>query len=405
MASIRRGDEPTAAPSESPVTVATVASAAAPGRHYREIAFDLVLAPGFRLLGDTGEPVENHFVLGIVGHSDRVSGVQLSAAGNIAQDGVTGAQVGGGFALSYGPVRGAQIASYSMALGGVHGVQASWIASVAMGPVIGAQVSTINVANGSMRGVQVGLANIQQGGLDGAQVGLVNVDRPVTQSRGVQVGLANLTRGSGERSAASVGLVNVARKQHGVQVGLVNVADEFDGVQVGLVSVARKNSGVSIGLLPIVLDGENHATLEWNSTSAATLGFKLGTRHVYVAAGFGITRDLEQDGSRLYSTTFGIGAHVLPRDRRFFLDVDISNTGFVSSGPSQAPLWVSALRLQAGFAVARHLAVVIGPSMNFQQAKTSDDRRPRNVSFAEQVWTTSSHTLRLYPGFSAGLEF
>ena len=75
----------------------------------------------------------------------------------------------------------------------------------------------------------------------------------------------------------------------------------------------------------------------------------------------------------------------------------------MSAGP-QAQLWVSALRLQAGFAVTRRLAVVVGPSLNFQQAQTSDDRRPRNVSFAEHVWTTSSHTLRLYPGFSVGLE-
>ena len=402
MVSVRRGDEPAAPPGQAPVIVT---SAATPGRHYREVGFDLVLAPGFRLSGDTGEPVEHHFVLGIVGHSDRVSGVQLSAAGNIAQDGVTGAQIGSAFALSYGPVRGAQIASYNMAMGGVRGVQAGWIASVALGSVTGAQLSAINVASGPMRGVQVGLANVQTGGLNGAQIGLVNVDRPVTQSRGVQVGLANVTRGSGERSAASVGLVNVARKQHGVQVGLVNVADEFDGVQVGLVSVARKNSGVSIGLLPVVLDGENHATLEWNSTSAAVLGFKLGTRLFYVGAGFGITRDMERDGARLYSTTFGLGAHVLPRDRRFFLDVDLSNTGFVSSGPSQTQRWVSALRVQAGFAIARHLAVVAGPSLNFQQAETSDDRRPHDVSFAEQVWTTSGHTLRLYPGLSAGLEF
>jgi hypothetical protein len=402
MVSVRRGDEPTA-PREAPVIVS---SGATPNRHYREVGFDLVLAPGFRMSGDTGEPVEHHFVLGIVGHSDRVTGVQLSAAGNIAQDGVRGAQISSGFSLSYGPVRGAQIASYNMALGGVRGVQAGWIASVAMGPVTGAQVSAINVASGPMRGVQVGLANVQTGGLDGAQVGLVNVDRPVTQSRGVQVGLANVTRGSGERSAASIGLVNVARKQHGLQVGLVNVADEFDGVQVGLVSVARKNSGVSIGLLPIVLDGENHATLEWNSTSAATLGFKLGTRHVYVVAGLGITRDQQQDGSRFYSCAFGLGAHVIPRDHRFFLDVDVSNTTFAAfSGPSEARRSLGSLRVQAGFAITKHLAIVAGPSLNFQEAKTADDRRPRNVSFAEQVWTTDTHVLRLYPGISAGLEF
>jgi hypothetical protein len=61
--------------------------------------------------------------------------------------------------------------------------------------------------------------------------------------------------------------------------------------------------------------------------------------------------------------------------------------------------------VQAGFAITKHLAIVAGPSLNFQEAKTADDRRPRNVSFAEQVWTTDNHVLRLYPGISAGLEF
>jgi hypothetical protein len=81
---------------------------------------------------------------------------------------------------------------------------------------------------------------------------------------------------------ASVGLVNVVGKQRGVQIGLVNVADEVDGVQIGLVSFARKNSGASISLIPIVLDGDNRATLSWSDTSVLSLGFKLGTRRIYV---------------------------------------------------------------------------------------------------------------------------
>lgn len=406
LVSVRRGDDPGQAasgitPNEAPAIATSVGP---PGRHYREVGFDLVLAPGFRMSGNTGEPVDHHFVLGVVGHSDRVSGAQVSLAGNIAQDGVTGAQLGGAFALSYGPLEGAQASGFNMAMGGVRGVQVGWLSSVAVGPVTGAQVGMVNVASGSLKGAQVGLANVQKGDLTGAQVGLVNVDKPVNRSRGVQVGLANVTRGRGERDAASVGLVNVAGKQHGVQVGLVNVADDFDGVQVGIVSVARKNSGVSIGLLPIVVDGENHVTLGWTSASVATMGFKLGTRRVYVAAAFGATRDLDHEGARYYSTTLGLGVHLLPRDRRFFLDLDLSNTGFFTSS-GQSDRWISSLRLQVGYAIARHLAVVVGPSLEFQKAETGDDRRPRNVSFAEQVWTTDSHILRLFPGFSAGLEF
>jgi hypothetical protein len=257
-----------------------------------------------------------------------------------------------------------------------------------------------------MRGAQMGLANIEKGRLDGAQLGVVNVLHPERDSGGAQIGLVNVATGEGLRSAASVGLVNVGRKQRGVQVGLVNVADEIDGAQIGLVSYARKNTGASVSLLPIVLDGENHLTLEWTSTSAANLGFKLGTRRVYVALAVGLTRDLDADGDRYYSTTLGIGIHAVPRDRRFFLDVEVANTGFAILGHYQeSSRLVSSLRLRLGLTVARHLAVVAGPSLNLQTAWDDEDRRPRGISFAEQVWTSGGTTVRLYPGFVAGLEF
>jgi hypothetical protein len=407
MVSTRRGDQPSEeTPPTSPAIGPTLAATASQPRHYRWVGFDFVLAPGFRMSGNTGEPVEHGFVLGILGHSDRVHGAQVSLAGNIAQDGVVGAQVGGAFALSYGPVIGAQVAGYNMALGGIRGIQAGWIASVAVGPVKGAQVSLINVARGPVRGAQVGLANVAKGDLNGAQIGLVNVDNPTGESQGSQVGLVNVTRGTGAGIASSVGLVNVAGKQRGVQVALVNVADEIDGVQVGLVSFARKNSGASFALLPLVLDGDNRLAMGWNTASAANLGFKLGTRRFYVAAGMGITRDTEQNNGRYYSSSFGIGGHLIPRGGRFFLDLDALGTNFFATSHAHyVNRSLSSLRLQAGFAVAKHFAIVAGPTLNVQVAAGNDDRHPRGVAFAEQVWNTGNTTVRMYPGFTAGLEF
>lgn len=404
LVSVRRGDEPGAPPEMAPA--ASVSAEATPPRHYRHVGFDLVLAPGLRMSGDTGEPVEHAFVLGILGHSDRVRGAQVSVAGNIAQDGVMGAQLGGAVALSYGPVHGAQVAGYNLAMSGLEGIQVGWMASIAKGPVDGAQVSMINVATGPMRGAQAGLVNVKKGTMKGAQIGLVNVQRPDDVSHGVQVGLTNVTTGPGERNAATIGLVNVGRKQRGVQIGLVNVADEIDGVQIGLVSVARKNSGASIGIFPVVLDGDNRLTLGWTSTSAANLGFKLGTRRIYVAAGVGITRDTTEEGARYYSGTFGVGVHAIPRGRRFFLDVDVTSTWFAAPANGDHPeRLVSSLRVQAGVAIARRLAFVAGPSLNVQTASGSDDRSPRGVSFADQTWTSSDTTVRMYPGLVAGLEF
>ncbi len=403
LVSTRRGDEPTGVlPAASP----SVAAEPETNRHYRHVGFDLVLAPGFRMSGDTGLPVEHGFVLGVVGHSDSLRGAQLSLAGNIAQDGVVGAQVGGAFALSYGPVLGAQLAAYNMAMSGLRGAQVGWIANVARGPVRGAQVSMVNVANGPTRGAQVGLVNVEKGDINGAQIGLVNVDRPAAESRGAQIGLVNATGGTGARTASSVGLVNVATKQHGVQVGLVNVVDEIDGVQVGLVSFARKNNGASIALVPIVLDGDNRLTLGWSDASAGNLGFKLGTRRFYVAAALGITRDIDRDGHREYSSTFGLGVHIIPRGNPFFLDVDASSASFATLAHAHdEQRWIHSLRLQVGYALAKHLALVAGPSLNVQEARGDDDRRPRGVSFAEQMWTSGRTTVRMYPGISAGLEF
>ena len=409
LVSMRRGDEPQTSPVPAPPGMGppAVAATAVPARQYRRVGFDLVLAPGYRMSGDTGQPVEHGFMLGLLGHSDRVRGAQVSLAGNIAQDGVIGAQVGGAVALSYGPVVGVQAAGYNLAMGGLRGAQVGWIASVANGEVEGAQVSLANVANGRMRGAQIGLANVERGSLHGVQVGLANVLRAQGTTGGAQVGLANVTTGEAIRSAASIGLVNVGRKQRGVQIGLVNVADEIDGVQVGLVSYARKNSGASIGLFPMVLDGENHLTLGWTSTSAANLGFKLGTRRVYMAAAVGITRDTDPGGDRYYATSFGFGIHAIPRDRRFFLDVGASATDFAPwPFEHNVSRLVSSLRLQAGYAIAKRLAIVAGPTLNVQVAWDDDDRRPRGVGFAEKVWETDGGTTtRLYPGLEAGLEF
>jgi len=66
---------------------------------------------------------------------------------------------------------------------------------------------------------------------------------------------------------------------------------------------------------------------------------------------------------------------------------------------------ISSLRLQAGWQFARYLAVVAGPTLNVQVAPNSDDRAPRGVGFAEGVWHARGHTVRMYPGLMAGLQF
>lgn len=415
MVAVRRGDDPEGTlerrvageASHGPDIAPELSLQAAPSaRRYREVGFDLVLAPGYRMSGDTREPVEHRFLLGVMGHSEHVRGAQLSLAGNISRDGVEGAQIGGMLALSYGPVLGAQVGGYDLAMAGLRGVQLGWIASVARGPVRGAQIAMVNVAHGPVFGAQIGLANIQRSTIDDSQVGAAGVAAPNHGPRSAQIGLVNVSSGDGNPATSKIGVVNVARNQRGVQVGLVNVAEDMDGVQVGLISVARKNTGASISLVPIVFDGDNRLTLGWDSTSMANLGFKLGTRLFYVTGGVGRTNDTLPEGRREYASWLGFGAHLVPRGERWLLDVDIIAKRF-------GPVWdvgdenrsVGSLRLLLGYAVAKHLMIMLGPSLNVQVASTADDRRPRGVSFAEETWTGDAHTVRMFPGFTFGLDF
>ena len=391
-------------------------------RRFKDVSFDLVLAPGVRVSGPSDLPVRHHCVLGLVGHSDSLHGLQLSLAGNIAQYEMVGAQVGGFYQLSYGPARGAQIAwGVNMALGGLRGAQVAPFANVSNGDVRGAQVSMVNINRGSLRGVEAGLVNVATGDLRGVQAGLVNVlssdvkdpqtgppnlTGPAAESSGVQAGLVNLNRGFGMYSGAMVGLVNVGRKIRGAQVGLVNFASEVEGAQVGLVNFANKNQGASIALLPIVLDGYHRGLLWYSPESALNLGAKLGTKHVYVVLGVGMTRDRYTNGHREFSSTFGIGGHVTPVPGPFFLDIDATWTQFATIAHWQhEERAITSLRLQAGWQFARHLAVIAGPTLNVQSAQDPDDRAPRGVGFAEQVWHRRDYTFRMYPGLVAGLQF
>jgi Caspase domain len=391
-------------------------------RIYKDVAFDLVLAPGVRLSGPSELPIRNRFVLGVVGHSDSLRGLQLSLAGNIAQYEMVGAQIGGFYQLSYGPARGAQLGwGVNMAMGGLRGAQLAWLANISNGEMrgfqaalinvnrgsfVGAEASLVNVNTGSLRGVQAGLVNLVKSDVHGVQAGLVNVTGLATESSGAQVGLANANGSVAMYDGAMVGLVNVGRKVHGAQVGLVNVAGEVEGAQIGLVNFARKNDGASIGLLPIVLDGYNHGLLWYSDTSVVNLGAKLGTRHVYVVLGAGMTRDRYTNGNREFSSSFGIGGHITPVRGPLFFDIDAVGTSFATLDRwHDEHRQINSLRLQVGWQFAPHLAVIAGPTLNVQVAQNPDDRAPRSIGWAEQVWHRGDYVVRMYPGLLAGLQF
>jgi hypothetical protein len=323
----------------------------------------------------------------------------------MALRGLRGAQVAPFANVSNGEVRGLQAGMVNINRGSLWGVQAGLL-NLDSGSIRGVQAGLVNVVKSDVHGLQAGLGNLAIGDVHGLQTGLLNLVGPGAESSGAQVGLANLNGTTGMYNGAMVGLVNVGRKVHGAQVGLVNVAGEVEGAQVGLVNFAKKNEGASIALLPIVLDGYNHGLLWYSDQSALNIGAKLGTKHVYVVLGVGMTRDQYTNGHREFSSTFGIGGHITPVPGPFFLDVDATWTRFATLAHWQEEQrQLSSLRLQAGWQFARHFSVIAGPTLNVQVAQNRDDRAPRGIGFAEQVWHRSDHTVRVYPGLVAGLQF
>ncbi len=140
LATTRRGGPVDAQAAGADVLVATPMPI-----RYRDVPFEGVLAPGVRSSGSSFEPVRNNFVLGVVGHSHALEGVQLSIGGNMVEHEMRGVQLAPGFNLTRGASRGLQIGAG---------------ANVALSEFRGAQLGDVtNVALGSMRGLQVSIFN------------------------------------------------------------------------------------------------------------------------------------------------------------------------------------------------------------------------------------------------------
>jgi hypothetical protein len=350
---------------------------------YRHVPFEAVLVPSVRIGGSDG-PVLNNFVLGLVGYSDALEGVQLSLGGNMVGHYMRGAQVSSGFNLTRGPSTGTQLAAVTnVAVDGFRGFQAAAVANVALGEVRGYQASVINWAGKDVRGVQTGVVNWAGGDFRGAQIGNVGA------SMGLHTGL-------------QLAVVNVGNKVTGAQIGVINVANEVRGLQLGVINVGRSVSGASVGVVSAVADGY-HGLQLWSSDLAPTnLGFKLGSRHVYSVLGIGVDRE---DDQAQFVSQGGIGVHAVPFSGRFFLDIDAVASTFHRRGDwGGDESLTSSLRVVAGFSLAKHLSITVGPTFNVNVRRT-DSTAPRpGLGWLEQNVGGSTYDVRLFPGFVAGLQ-
>jgi hypothetical protein len=341
--------------------------------------FHLTLIPDF-LMGPFASNVERIVSINLfIGSSGSVRGFEVGGFGNLESGDVAGFQAAGLFNVALGSLTGFQSAGLVNFVGGearffqaaglvnvssgVIGGQAGGLANLSFGDVIGAQAAGLfNWTTGDMKGAQAaGIFNWSAGDVKGAQVaGIFNFG--AAGVRGAQVsGIANIVN---ELTGPQISLVNVADTVS-AQVGMVNIARHVTGTQVGLFNFSQEIDGIPIGLISV--EGRGRHDLElWVETVGGTLGmptlgFSLGTKHLYTMFSAGW-----MPGSDVWTSGLGLGGS--SSFGAFFLDYDLSlvqeHQGFAEISLLSFPgNFYPRVRLVAGLPLFGGIAINAGVSM------------------------------------------
>ena len=367
----------------------------------------------------------------IAGYHTKLDGIELGGVLNLKGVEARGAQFAGVANIVGGDVDGFQVSGGLNAAGrNVEGSQASGGLNAIGGDLNGFQVAAgINVTGGSVRGFQAsGGGNFAARNLQGLQItpGLNLVGRNVL-NQGLQVAagvnIAGNLEGTQISAAANIALgwdqeadirntgtqismVNIAPGTIGTQIGLLNIAGHVGASQVGLLNVSGRMSGIPIGLISFVKDNPLHLQLWGSDTEIANLGIRLGSRHVYSLLMIG---SYPHGDLGRWSSGFGIGGHI-PLRKQLFLNVDFLTRGVVHTDKSRRDTWwydehtsLNKLRLAFGWERHKWFSVFGGVSLNFL---VSDRRDTSDFGYGfDHVYREDDTTVRVWPGFFAGVQF
>jgi hypothetical protein len=319
-----------------------------------------------------GPEVERSISFNLLGGiSGSLRGFELAGLLNIQTRALCGVQLGGGLNLVAGPVQGVQVGLINTGAVLVDGVQVGLV-DVAAGHVRGAQVALVNVATEPAVGVQLGLFNLAGTTFDGLQLGLVDI--------------------AGETSGTQLGLVNIGTgRVAGTMIGLLNVAEDADA---------------AIGLVSVLWHGRSQLDAWSGDTGLAMVGVKHGGKHVHNIYGVGVTH---RDGPGVvFAMALGIGVRMAAQEN-WFLDLDAIEHGLLAHDEARGSYdWTSIaqLRLALGWRVTPEIAVFAGPALNVSIADSESIlTNPALYGSARLSDPGAATEVRLWPGFSAGLEF
>ena len=309
------------------------------------------------------------------GSSYRRVPVSLWLIPQLGTGGLSGEPMETNLALSLG------VSGYGRLRGADVGVVGSWITD----SMSGAQVTTaLNYVGLDARGVQLTAGvNIVRGELSGVQVS--SGYNHATALRGAQIGLVNF---GSDVTGSQIGLINIGGRVRGTQIGLLNLAEDADA---------------PVGLLSLSKEGQHHVELWGSDTAPLNVGAKLGGRYVYTLLTAGYQPQGGEETDR-WMLGIGLGGH-LPLSQRFYIDTDV-----VAWHVNNDESWteelnmLAKLRVVGGYRIHDHFAVFAGATLNALVTRV-DDGADFGLFSGRRVSADSDETtVRVWPGFVAGLR-
>ncbi|HTA17727.1 MAG TPA: caspase family protein, partial [Polyangia bacterium] len=339
---------------------------------------------------------------------------------------LTGFQLGLGWTEAYGDTHGVQLAvGATVARGDVHGVQIADGVTYAEGRFRGTQVGGLAaLTRGEARGVQIaGIAALVDGDAHGVQIG--GITSAARRSEGVQI--AGIAAVAEDAEGLQLAPVNRARVQRGMQLGVVNSVDDGGGLRFGVVNVARSTRGFQFGLVNVAThdDGESFALVNLigngihdvavygTDAMLTNLAIKLGGRHLFTSLGASYRPgDAAPAGSKTISrgdarwgADFGLGWRFpVVAGRLEALELEAHGTNVYRAwSVSGTPAMLDALRLTANVRLAPHVSLIAGVSGNVVIGPQDKDL-DLSLGGPQRVVHDGGTTVRIYPGFLAGLQ-
>ena len=349
----------------------------------------------FGFVGDrTGSLQGAQLGLGWAQAGGRVRGFQLAIGATAAEGDVQGLELASGLTYAEGHFHGTQVAGLAaFARGEMRGLQLGGLAAVTDGDSSGTQIAGVGAATRRGRGLQLAGIFTAADTFDGVQLAPVNRARV---QRGMQLGVVNSVEDGG-----------------GMRFGVVNVARSTRGFQFGVVNVATHDDGESFALVNVIGNGIHDVALYGTDAMLTNLALKLGGRHMFTSLGASY-----QPGDALPS-----GGKTISRgDARWGADLGLGWRFPVVAGRLEAleleahgmnvyrawsasgtPTMLNALRLTADVRLAPHVSLIAGVSGNVVVGEQNKDL-DLSLGGPQRVVHDGGTTVRIYPGFLAGLQ-